>query len=80
METAATRIRTRTCPGGSFFNDIFGTWILNDHGYIFEEFFLKIALFLLPKQVRGLGPWVSALPRGSMDVSANYIFENSMKN
>ena len=45
-----------------------------------EEFLLKIALFLLPKQVGGLGPGVSALPMGPMDVLENYIFEISVKN
>ena len=47
---------------------------------IFEEFLLKFALFLLPKQVGGLGPGVSALPMGPMDVPENYIFEISVKN
>ena len=28
----------------------------------------------------GLGPWVSALPMGPMDVIKNYIFEISVKN
>ena len=28
----------------------------------------------------GLGPWVSALPMGPMDVFENYIFEISLKN
>ena len=39
-----------------------------------------IGSILLPKLGGGLGPGVSALPRGSMDVSANYIFEISVKN
>ena len=39
-----------------------------------------IGSILLPKWVGGLGPGVSALPMGPMDVLENYIFEISMKN
>ena len=40
----------------------------------------ELALFCCQKWVGGLGPGVSALPMGPMDVLENYIFEISMKN
>jgi hypothetical protein len=39
-----------------------------------------IGSILLPKTGGGLGPGVSALPMGPMDVPENYIFEISVKN
>ena len=40
----------------------------------------ELALFCCQKWGGGLGPGVSALPMGPMDVLENYIFEISMKN
>jgi hypothetical protein len=51
--------------------------MLNDHGYIWWR---NWYYFAAQKWVGGLGPWVSALPMGSMDVFDNYIFEISVKN
>ena len=40
----------------------------------------ELALFCCQKRVGGLGPGVSALPMGPVDVLENYIFEISVKN
>ena len=56
---------------------LFGSLMLNDHGYIWRRNWLY---FAAKNGWGGLGPGVSALPRGPMDVFENYIFEISVKN
>jgi hypothetical protein len=56
---------------------VFGSLMLNDHGYIWRRNWLY---FAAKKSVGGLGPWVSAPSMGSMDFFANNIFEISVKN
>ena len=50
----------------------FGTWMLNDHGYILT-FRGGISTTLLPKWVGGLGPFGPALKNGSAKKSKRHL-------